>query len=92
MYNFIESILFLYLYNEKHTFQDINSKQFILFAVELFKKTNSKDKNINNIKTTLDKWGEDSGLYGKFTRVATRVDYTKGMYLYFILSIQKYNS
>ena len=91
MYSFIESILFLYLYDGKHTFAEINSKQFLSFAIALFKKTNSKDKNITNIKTTLDKWGVDSGIYGKFNRLATRVDYTKGIFLYFVLSIQKYN-
>lgn len=90
MMSFVESILFLYLYDGKHTIQDINSQQFLTFALQLFKKTNSKDKNITNIKTTLDKWGEDTGIYGKFTRIATRVNYTKAIYLYFIMNIQKY--
>lgn len=90
MYDFIESILFLYLYDGKHTFDEIHSKEFIAFALQTFKKTNSKDKNITNIKATLDKWGTDSGIYGKFSRLATRVDYTKAIYLYFISSIQKY--
>lgn len=91
MESLIESILFIYLYYEKHTYEEINSKQFISFALSTFKKTNSKEKNINNIKRILDKWGEDSGLYGKFTRLGTRVDYTKGIYLYFIMCIQRYN-
>lgn len=92
MKSFIESILFIYLYDEKHTINEINSKQFIGFALALFKKTNSKNENIHNIKNTLDKWGEDSGMYGKFNRIATRVDYSKGMYLYFIMSIQQLNN
>lgn len=90
MYNFVESILFLYLYDGKHTFADINSKQFIAFSLQTFKRTNSKDPNITNIKTTLDKWGDESGIYGKFSRLATRVDYTKAIFLYFVTSIQKY--
>ena len=90
MERFIESILFLYLYDGKKTLSDINSKQFIAFALQLFKKTNSKNENIQNIKKTLDKWGEESGIYGKFSRLATRVDYTKAIYLYFVTSIQKY--
>lgn len=88
---FIESILFIYLYDEKHTFEQINSKAFISFALALFKKTNSKNKNITNIKITLDKWGNMSGIYTKFNRLATRVDYTRAIFLYMILSIQKYN-
>ena len=91
MKSFIESILFIYLYYEKKTYEEINSKVFLSFALALFKKTNSKDTNISNIKKMLDKWGTDSGVYGKFTRVATRIDYTKGIYLFFILCIQKYS-
>lgn len=91
MKSFIESILFLYLYNDQHTYDEINSKQFISFTLSLFKKTNSKDENIINIKKMLDKWGTDSGIYGKFNRIATRIDYTKGIFLYFILSIQKHS-
>ena len=90
MMSFVESILFLYLYDGKYTIQDINSQQFLSFSIQLFKKTNSKDNNITNIKTILDKWGEDSGIYGKFARIATRVNYTKAIFLYFIMSIQKY--
>ena len=63
----------------------------VLALIALFKKTNSTDSNISNIKKMLDKWGTDSGLYGKFSRVATRIDYTKGIYLFFILCIQKYS-
>ena len=49
------------------------------------------EMNITNIKKTLDEWGTQSGIYSKFSRLATRVDYTRAIYLYFILSIQKYN-
>jgi hypothetical protein len=91
MKRFIESILFLYLYEEKHTYEEINTKAFLSYALALFKKTNSKDMNITNIKKTLDEWGTESGIYSKFSRLATRVDYTRAIYLYFILSIQKYN-
>lgn len=90
MKTFIESILFIYLYYEKHTYEEINSRQFIVYALSTFKKTNSKDENITKIKKMLDKWGEDSGLYARFSRLATRVDYTKGIYLYFIMCIQRY--
>ena len=92
MRSLIESILFLYLYDEKKTYNDINSKQFIAFSLLLFKKTNSKNENICNIKNILDKWGKDSGIYSRYTRIATRVDYSKAIFLYFIVSIQQYNN
>lgn len=91
MKSIIESMLFIYLYDEKHTFNDINTKEFLSFALALFKKTNSKNENIGNIKNILNKWGEKTQLFARFTRNGTRNDYMKGFYLYFILSIQKYN-
>lgn len=89
--SFIGSILFLFLYTDKHSVEEIHSKLFLSYTIALFKKTNSKDKNIANVKNILDKWGEDTGLYGKFSRKATRVDYTRGMFLYFVISIQRYS-
>nr|DAP97909.1 MAG TPA: hypothetical protein [Caudoviricetes sp.] len=91
MKEFISSVLFLYLYTDSHEPDEIRSKEFIGYALQLFKKTNSKDKNVTNIKTTLDKWGTSSGIYRKFSRSATRVDYTKAIFMYFILSIQMYS-
>lgn len=92
MKSFIENILFIYLYDQKHDFTDINSKEFVSFALALFKKTNSKDENITSMKKMLDKWGTDSGIYGKFNRLGTRIDYSRGIFLYFIMSIQQYNN
>lgn len=89
--DFIESILFLYLYLEAKNPNEINSSGFLVWASKLFRKTNSNDKNIYRIKTTLDKWAEDSGVHAKFTREASRVNYKRAIYFYFILSIQAYN-
>ena len=88
--SFVESLLFLYLYEDKHELREINSKEFVNYALMTFKKTNSYDKNIQNIKGLLDKWGTEVGIYGKYNRLATRIDYTKAIYLYILLSIQKY--
>ena len=90
MKSLIDSILFMYLYTENHEPDQIRSKEFIGYALALFKKTNSKDPNIMNIKKNLDKWATNTGIYRKFSRAATRVDYTKAIYLYFIISIQQY--
>ena len=89
--NFIESVLFLYLYLEGKTPEDINSSHFLSWSAKLFRKTNSNDKNISRIKTLLDKWGEDSGVHSKFKREASRVNYKRAIFFYLILSIQAYN-
>lgn len=88
---FIHSVLFLYLYDEHKKREDINSSNFLVWSSELFRKTNSNNKNIKCIKDTLDKWGEESGVHSKFKREASRVNYKKAIFWYFILSIQYYN-
>lgn len=89
---FIEAILFCYLYDEKKSRSDINSKDFLIWSNKLFRRTNNNNENIQRIKNTLDKWGEESGVHAKFTREASRINYKRAIYLYFIFSIQHYNS
>ena len=88
---FIHAVLFLYLYDEHKKREDINSSNFIVWSSELFRKTNSNNMNIKCIKDTLDKWGEETGVHDKFKREASRVNYKKAIFWYFILSIQYYN-
>lgn len=89
--DFIESILFLYLYDQNKTKEDINSSHFLVWGEELFRKTNSNNANIKRIKDTLDKWAEESGVHEKFKREASRISYKKAIFFYFIFSIQAYN-
>lgn len=88
---FIEAILFLYLYDENKKAEDINSRQFLHWSEELFRKTNSNNDNIDRIKKTLDKWAEEIGVHEKYKREASRVNYKKAIFFYFILCIQAYN-
>lgn len=88
---FIHAILFLFLYDEGKKKEEINSSYFLVWSSELFRKTNSNNVNIKCIKDTLDKWGEESGVHSKFKREASRVNYKKAIFWYFILSIQYYN-
>lgn len=90
--SFIQSILFLYLYDENKKREDINSAHFLVWGNELFRKTNSNNSNIKNIKALLDKWGEETGVHSKFRREASRVNYKRAIFWYFILSIQYYNN
>lgn len=89
--SFIESLLFLYLYEEHKSQRDINSSYFLTWSAGLFKKTNSKNPNIIKINTLLDKWAQDSGIYDKFKRLASRINYKKAIFFYIVLCIQKYN-
>lgn len=89
--SFIEALLFLYLYEEHKSQRDINSSYFLTWSASLFKKTNSKNPNIIKINTLLDKWAEDSGIYDKYKRLASRINYKKAIFFYIVLCIQKYN-
>lgn len=89
--SFVESVVFLYLYTDKHAKGDINSSQFLTWSAELFRKTNSNDGNIKTIKSCLDKWADDTGIHKKYRREPTRVSYKKAIFWYFILSIQAFN-
>ena len=88
---FIQAILMCFFYEDHYTPADINSKNFLVWAMALFRKTNSKDENIRMIKDTLDKWGDDVGIHAKFKHVATIINYKKAIFFYFILCIQNYN-
>lgn len=88
--NFIHSILFLYIYTEHKTKQDINSSHFLVWSSDLFRRTNSNEPNINTIKKTLEKWGVESGVHSKFHREASRITYKRAIFWYFVLSIQYY--
>jgi len=90
--NFVEAIIFIWLYSEKKSKKEINSSEFLVWASKLFRKTNSNDENISTIKNTLNEWGDISGLHQKFKREASRINYKKAIFYYFILSIQYYNN
>lgn len=88
--DFVEAVLFIYLYDEHHTQNEIRSKVFLSFAIELFRRTNSGNDNVRTIKECLDFWAEDTGVHSRFRREATRVGYKKGIFWYIILCIQMY--
>ena len=87
----IESILFLFLYKGKRNLNEIRSQAFLEFSLMTYKKANSKDKNILNIKRILDTWANTTGLTKTYSREATLNDYKRALYMFFIFTIQKYS-
>ncbi len=86
----VESTLYLYLITEERSKKEIKSQYFLTWGYALFKKTNSKDKNINNIDRVLKKWAEESGIMERYSGKGTRTNYKKAIFIYIILTIQKY--
>ena len=88
---FIEAVLFAFLYQDKHQPYEINEKKFLQFCLEYFRKTNTNDKNISTFKYLLDKWSADVGINAKYKRLASQIAYKRAIYTYIILCIQYYN-
>ena len=87
----LESILQLYLFDTQHSTKDIHSSQFIGFCLDVYKRSNSTDKNVLTIKKVLDRWIVDIDLYKKTQRAATINNFRRAMYVFFVLNIQFYN-
>lgn len=83
-------IMAAFLYEGRHNTDDIHTKDFLTFSIGLYKKSNSKNKNVDAVKTLLDKWTKEIGLSAMYSRVATLVNYKKAFYVFLIFSIQKY--
>lgn len=84
-----ESILFLYLFDSQNTVRDIKyNNKFLLYCLEMYKKSNTSDKNIIRIKKILDGWLEDLGTYKKTQRLATINNFRRALFLFFVISIQ----
>jgi hypothetical protein len=85
----VQSTLYVFLVNDQRESKEIKSQYFLTWGYALFKKTNSKDPNIVNINNILKKWIEVSGIYERYSEYV-RIRYEKGLFLYIILTIQKY--
>lgn len=85
----IESILYLFLFDDQNDVREVRSQKFIMYCLEVYKKSNTTDQNIIKIKTILDKWLEDLGTYKKTQRLATINNFRRALFTFFIISIQQ---
>lgn len=85
-----ESILYIYLFENQNRPEEIKSNQFLIDSLEVYKRSNSNDKNVNKIKSILDLWIQDLDVYKKTQRVATINNFRRALYIFFVLSIQYY--
>lgn len=88
----VEAILFLYLFNtdgEIHSQKDIGTNNFMIYCLKIYKRSNTTDKNIIKIKTVLDKWLKEVGLFEATSRQATIINFRKALFTFFVLTIQR---
>ena len=85
----LSSILYLFLSDEKNSIMDIRSTKFLTTCMMIYKRSNTMDKNIVMIKKLLEKWlNKYSERYTKSNRLATLNNFRKGLFTFFVLSIQ----
>ena len=83
-------ILQQYLVVEKHNPQTIGTKEFISVCMSVYSKSNTIDENVLRIKDILDKWlNDNSEKYTKTERVATKSNFRKAIFLFFVFTIQQ---
>ena len=83
-----EAILELYLFDMKRMPEQIKSKDYIMSILQIYKRTNVKDQNLNTIRNILDKWVDENGVNKRIKRQATLNNFKKSMYLFVALTIQ----
>ena len=92
MKNLIENIVFLFIYDQHNKADEISSNKFMIYCIELYKKSNTTNKNIMKIKLILDKWLTQIDIYKKTQRLATINDFRRAIFLFFVFTIQRVNS
>lgn len=83
-----EAILQMYLFDMKRMPEQIKSKDYIMTILQIYKKTNNKDENLNTIRRILEKWVNENGVNKRIKRQATLNNFKKAMYLFVALTIQ----
>lgn len=87
----IEALLVIFLFDKHNAVSDINSDKFLIYSLDIYKRSNTTDKNVLKIKAILDKWLERLGAYKKTQRAATINNFRRALYTFFVISIQYSN-
>lgn len=86
---FTELILQLFLFESGNTVHEVSTQKFFTKCLEIYKKSNTNDKLILEIKSILDKWlSKHSAKYKQTERDATLSDYRRSIFIYFVLHIE----
>lgn len=85
----IGDILLLFLTDTHNSITEIRSNKFILECLKIYKKSNTGNKIIIEIKKYLDKWlAKYSDRYKASNRTATLNSFRRALFTYFVFTIQ----
>lgn len=81
-------IVHVYLFEYKRKIEDIKTIDFEVEMRKYYKGQKIDDKNLNEMKSLIDKVMEGSGLHKKITREATKNDCKRAFFLYIVVYIR----
>ena len=84
----VRVIIQIYLFEYKKKVDDLKTFDFELTMKSHYKKQSIDDKNLNELKKSIDNIADKSGLTKKITRAATLNDCKRGLFLYIIIYIR----
>jgi len=84
----MEFMLQLYLFDMQMSRESIKSKDYLVTILDIYKRTNNTDANLNGIRKMLDEWMVISGATKRITRKASISSFKKAMYVFTALTIQ----
>jgi len=86
---FVVLILQMYLVDGHNDMDTIKSKKFVVECIGAYSKSNTVNKTILRMKKILDKWLIDcSDRYVKTERIATKSNFRRAIFMYFMFMIQ----
>ena len=84
----VRVIIQIYLFEYKKKVEDLKTFDFELTMKSHYKKQSIDDKNLIELKKSIDNIADKSGLTKKISRVATLNDCKRGLFLYIIIYIR----
>jgi hypothetical protein len=91
--DFITKIIQVYLVSDGNTLDSMMGNKFYFECMKTYSKSNTNDPLVLSIKETLDKWlTETSPNYVKTERIATKSNFRRAIYSYFVFVIRISNS
>ena len=90
----IEYLMILFFNSEQskdYSVRDIGNDKFLLFALSIYKKSNTKDPHVLRIKEILDKWLTDLKVYERTGTISTLNNNRRAIYMFIVMEIIKLN-
>lgn len=88
----IESLLILFFSSEEsqtYTIRDLGTDKFLFFALNVYKKANTRNEHVIKVKGILDNWMEELHVYEKSGAKTVIHSTRRTLYMFFVMSIIK---